>query len=367
MKSVWLGAWLASLSLTVLADTHSVVTQAGDWQTANQHVAQFPRGHADIVKWEAQHAAIPPATTPPHDAAVLPLASAAEAVRLAWQAHPSLMRPLAKLGNIQQNHIAEGQWLLLTPQQYQRIDHAEDVWETAYEARRAWVLAVAAEQMQRYQADALSAVEAAAELGQRMAKVGNWSQLQAAQQQAMLLQAKLQTQRSQYQAKQQRQQLQQVLKQWVVSHPQPLTLPARLPDVPKQALSAHEFQQHLQQVLQQLPRKEQLATQANAEFSYQAYLTAYQQASSYQTQIVPLQQQIHEETLLRYNGMLLSTWDLLAETRNRAQTIRDAIEANRDFWLAEMELLWVLQGNPPKHPIQLSSGSAGAPAGAAAH
>ena len=120
MKSVWLGAWLASLSLTVLADTHSVVTQAGDWQTANQHVAQFPRGHADIVKWEAQHAAAPPTTTPPHDAAVLPLASAAEVVLLAWQAHPSLMRPLAKLGNIQQNHIAEGQWLLLTPQQWER-------------------------------------------------------------------------------------------------------------------------------------------------------------------------------------------------------------------------------------------------------
>lgn len=330
-------------------------------------MVQFPRGHADIVKWEAKNLVSAPSTTSNHDAAVLTLASAAEAVQLAWQAHPSLMRPLAQLGRTQQTRIAEGQWLSLTPQHYQRIDHAEDIWETAYEARRAWVLAVAAEHMQRYQADALSAVEAAAELGQRMAKVGNWSQLQAAQQQTTLLQAKLQAQRSQYQAKQQRQQLQQVIKQWVVSSPPLLALPARLPDVPKQALSEHEFQQHLQQVLQQLPRKEQLATQANAEFSYQAYLTAYQQASSYQTQIVPLQQQIHEETVLRYNGMLLSSWDLLAETRNRAQIIRDAIEANRDFWLAEMELLWVLQGYAPKHPIQLSNGSAATSAGAAGH
>ena len=32
----------------------SIVQQSGDWRQANQAVAEFPRGHADIVQWEAQ-------------------------------------------------------------------------------------------------------------------------------------------------------------------------------------------------------------------------------------------------------------------------------------------------------------------------
>ena len=32
------------------------------WREANDAVARFPRGHADIVKWEARQAASAPAT-----------------------------------------------------------------------------------------------------------------------------------------------------------------------------------------------------------------------------------------------------------------------------------------------------------------
>lgn len=35
-----------------------------DWAAANRAVAEFPRGHADIVHWEARNATATP--TPPH-------------------------------------------------------------------------------------------------------------------------------------------------------------------------------------------------------------------------------------------------------------------------------------------------------------
>lgn len=36
-----------------------------DWRTANKDVAQFPRGHVDILKWEATQTKKRPLATPP--------------------------------------------------------------------------------------------------------------------------------------------------------------------------------------------------------------------------------------------------------------------------------------------------------------
>jgi hypothetical protein len=41
---------------SVFQDTPSGVEDAAkDWRKANAEVAQFPRGHADILKWEKAH------------------------------------------------------------------------------------------------------------------------------------------------------------------------------------------------------------------------------------------------------------------------------------------------------------------------
>lgn len=42
--------------LTHQAITHNgeVVAQPGNWKAANQAVAEFPRGHADVIRWEAR-------------------------------------------------------------------------------------------------------------------------------------------------------------------------------------------------------------------------------------------------------------------------------------------------------------------------
>jgi outer membrane protein TolC len=78
--------------------------------------------------------------------------------------------------------------------------------------------------------------------------------------------------------------------------------------------------------------------------AYSAYRTALDLARHYRDEIVPLRRQIADEMLLRYNGMLTGVFDLLADARVQAATVAAAIDATRDFWLAESALQLALAG-----------------------
>ncbi|WP_374468089.1 TolC family protein [Ferrovibrio sp.] len=71
------------------------------------------------------------------------------------------------------------------------------------------------------------------------------------------------------------------------------------------------------------------------------YRTAHDLALHYQTEILPLRQKIGEEMALRYNGMLVSVFDLLADAREQIAEVTAALEAQRDFWLADTDLTFV--------------------------
>ncbi|MDP3605751.1 MAG: TolC family protein, partial [Polaromonas sp.] len=51
--------------------------------------------------------------------------------------------------------------------------------------------------------------------------------------------------------------------------------------------------------------------------SYSAYRTAYDVARHYRDEIVPLRKTMAEENVLRYNGMLIGVFELLADTRDQ--------------------------------------------------
>ena len=72
--------------------------------------------------------------------------------------------------------------------------------------------------------------------------------------------------------------------------------------------------------------------------SYDAYHAAYDVAKRYRDEVVPLRKQISEEMLLRYNGMLASVFELLADSREQVTAVSAYIDALRDFWLAESDL-----------------------------
>ncbi|MFB9242627.1 TolC family protein [Massilia antarctica] len=81
--------------------------------------------------------------------------------------------------------------------------------------------------------------------------------------------------------------------------------------------------------------------------SYGAYRTAYDLARHYRDEVVPLKKRIADEQLLRYNGMLISVFELLADAREQVVSVNAAIEAQRDYWIADAALQAALTGPAP--------------------
>lgn len=80
--------------------------------------------------------------------------------------------------------------------------------------------------------------------------------------------------------------------------------------------------------------------------SYSAYRTAWDIAAHYRDDVLPTQQLISEENLLRYNGMLIGVFELLADARAQTASVVAAIAAQEQFWLAEAALQSTLIGQP---------------------
>ena len=72
--------------------------------------------------------------------------------------------------------------------------------------------------------------------------------------------------------------------------------------------------------------------------AYAGYRTTFDLAKHYRDEVVPLRKRIADESVLRYNGMLVSVFELLAEARQQVLAVNAYIEAQRDFWISESNL-----------------------------
>lgn len=314
------------------------------------------------------------------------------------------------------------------------LQTAQDVVTLAADTRRAWLRAVAAEQVAATHDRMVEAAEAGTELARRMARVGNWSRLQLAREQAVLHEANSQRARARLAAATAREELNRHLGVWGMQAQ--YRLAAQLPPLPSTPLPANGIETTaLRERLDVQASRRQLdtlaarqgwsragavfgdiglaysrnttverdgghrditrgweldlplplfdwggaaRTRAQAEVEQAAaqlqdtavrartevrtawftYRTALDLARQQHAEVVPLRQFITEETTLRYNGMLASVWELLAEARNSAQAVAAAIEAQRDFWLAETDLQLTLTGTSPGALASLPAGNA---------
>ncbi|RYY97317.1 MAG: TolC family protein, partial [Comamonadaceae bacterium] len=84
---------------------------------------------------------------------------------------------------------------------------------------------------------------------------------------------------------------------------------------------------------------------SEARESLARWQSAHAIARRFQDEVLPLRRQVNDEMVLRYNGMLSSVWELLAETRASMLAVTAAIEAQRDFWLADTDLQLALTGS----------------------
>jgi outer membrane protein TolC len=310
--------------------------------------------------------------------------------------------------------------------------------QLAADTRSAYFTAVAAQQSMDYAGQVAAAAEAGAELAQRLSRVGNWSRLDQAREQAFHAEAAAQLARARHQAGTARERLSRLLGVWGADIG--YRLPERLPDLPQTpndaaGIESRAMAQRLDvqmarrdaeatasalglsratgfinvfdagyanrsetgkprangyEIALELPvfdwggarvaraeatymqavhRTADIAVRARSEVreSYSAYRTSYDIARHYRDEVVPLRKRISDEVLLRYNGMLSSVFELLADAREQAASVNAAIEAQRDFWLAETSLQSAIHGAGADRGMPALRSQAAAAAPAAEH
>ncbi|NDP38642.1 MAG: TolC family protein [Rhodoferax sp.] len=348
-----------SIPLTLSAQTSSSGA-AQTWRNANDAVGSLKRGHADVLKWE--QANVPPPAVQDTVAEGLKLLTIEDVTRQAWRNHRDLAGSLARLGAANVALIAAGRWTEIDSGLQRRVDGMDEVLSVAVQARKAWLQALAARQALAQYRSILDAAEAASELGQRMVNVGNWSALQQARVQLVQSSAQMNLTRAQHAATQAQARLIKTL--GLTGQVASVTLPESLPEVPPQIVPLDAWQNKALALQAQLPGAEGLRNQANITMALAAYQASHALVKG-SRDALKTRAFINEETVLHYNGMLSSVWDVLDAARSQSQALIDAIGAQRDFWIAEADLQWVLQGGEPDSLVSLGGG--GEAAASAAH
>ncbi len=312
-----------------------------------------------------------------------------------------------------------------------------EVLRLASETRKAYILAVAAEENVRYMDKVKTVAESSAELARRMASVGNFNKLSQAREQGFYADAALNNARAAQNQVGSREKLIRLLGLWGTDTN--FKLPERLPDLPAspddlpnveqiamgQRLDVQAMKLGTESLaknlglskatrfinaleigptrvlegaksdpykkgfelsleipifdwggskvakaeslyMQSVNRLAEAAVNARSEVreSYQGYRVTYDIAKHYRDEIVPIRKRIADENLLRYNGMLIGVFDLLADARAQITSVNGYIDALRDFWLAKADLDMAMIGKPSMAPTNSSAMVAGdAPAG----
>jgi outer membrane protein TolC len=83
---------------------------------------------------------------------------------------------------------------------------------------------------------------------------------------------------------------------------------------------------------------------SEAREAYQVWRGTYDVSRLYQSQVLPLRKIIQEESLLQYNGMLIDVTQLIADARGRMMSQVAAVNAKRDFFIADVDFKHALIG-----------------------
>jgi outer membrane protein TolC len=102
---------------------------------------------------------------------------------------------------------------------------------------------------------------------------------------------------------------------------------------------------------------------SEARDAFRVYRSTYDIAGHYQREVVPLRKIISDEMQLRFSSMQVDVFALVTEARQRIAALRAAIEAKREFWLAQSELKTAVNGGggetqrQTRTPVSAQAGS----------
>ncbi|MBE7417953.1 MAG: TolC family protein [Ideonella sp.] len=102
-----------------------------------------------------------------------------------------------------------------------------------------------------------------------------------------------------------------------------------------------------------------IAARSEAREAYGTYRSAWDIARHVRDEIVPLRRRIGDENVLRYNGMLIGVFELLADARAQIAAVQASLDALRDFWLAQAALDNALIGTPGAIALPVTTTAAG--------
>lgn len=232
-----------------------------------------------------------------------------------------------------------------------RVQAADEIVALLFIARRAWVSAVAARQSVRYYEDVVTALEAGREIMESMRQVGNTSELETLRAQTLYADAVAHLTTLQVAAAVERERLVQALGLWGADA-ETVQLPERLPDLPRAPIGPEglEARAVAQRFDVQAGRLEGLSgeagvnARADIRTAWLGYRGAYDLAQHARDALVPLATRRSDEQLKLYNGMLAGVLDLVTDATERINAVNTALDADRDFWLAEIELQRALSG-----------------------
>jgi outer membrane protein TolC len=86
---------------------------------------------------------------------------------------------------------------------------------------------------------------------------------------------------------------------------------------------------------------------SQAREAHRAHRASYDVAKRYRDDVLPLRKIISDEMMLRYGAMQVDVFSMLTEARQRVTANIAAIEAQRDFWLADTNFWAALAGGDP--------------------
>ena len=309
-----------------------------------------------------------------------------------------------------------------------KLEVSSRVLDIAFETRRAYFQAVAANEMVRYLEQVNTAAEASAELARRMVRAGNFPKLTQMREQIFYAETVAQLAQAKRIAVSERERLTRLM--GLFGEDIQFNLPGRLPDLPAVPpvwtdLEAKAIAERLDiqaakrqtesvaallgltkttrfinalelgpartkeghddwtrgieislqiplfdwggarvakaeaQYMQAVHRLAEIAVNARSEVrdAFSIARTAYDTTKHYRDEIVPLRKKISEENLLRYNGMLIGVFELLADAREQVMSVTAYITALREFWLAATDLQAALNG--PGGPNVRAAGGGG--------
>ncbi len=232
-----------------------------------------------------------------------------------------------------------------------RVQAADEVVALLFRARRAWIGAVAARQSERYYGDVATALEVSREIMESMREVGNSSELETLRAQTLYADAIAHLTTLQVAAALERERLVQTLGLWGADA-DAVQLPERLPDLPRAPIGpgglearavAQRFDVHAGR-LEGLSGEAGVNARSDVRTAWLAYRGAYDLAHHTHSALVPLATRRSEEQLKLYNGMLVGVLDLVTDATERINAVNAALFADRDFWLAEVELQRAMSG-----------------------